>query len=52
MLLAEQLALVAIDPESGRHALGAPDALTAALAGLPIVVALEHRTCTVGSSSG
>jgi hypothetical protein len=34
MLLAEELALVAIDPKSGRHALGTRDNLNACLAGL------------------
>jgi hypothetical protein len=34
MLLAEELALVAIDPESGRHPLGIRDQLNACLAGL------------------
>lgn len=36
MLLAEQLALVAINPATGRHALGNRDALNATLAGLLI----------------
>jgi hypothetical protein len=36
MLLAAELALVAIDPESGRHALGTRDALNACMAGLLI----------------
>lgn len=34
LLLAEELALVALDPKSGRHALGTGDALNACLAGL------------------
>ena len=34
MLLAEELALVALDPESGRHALGTRDNLNACLGGL------------------
>jgi Golgi phosphoprotein 3 (GPP34) len=34
MLLAEELALVALDPDSGRHALGTRDNLNACLAGL------------------
>ncbi len=34
MLLAEQLALVAIDPKKGRHELGNRDQLNACLAGL------------------
>lgn len=34
MMLAEELALVAIDPKSGRHALGERDGLNACLAGL------------------
>jgi hypothetical protein len=34
MLLAEELALIAIDPESGRHAIGTRDSLNACLAGL------------------
>jgi len=37
MLLAEELALVAIDPGSGRHAMGVRDHLNACLAGLLIV---------------
>ena len=37
MLLAEELALIAIDPESGRHALGTRDNLNACLAGLLVV---------------
>ncbi|MGD9996813.1 MAG: GPP34 family phosphoprotein [Ilumatobacteraceae bacterium] len=36
MLLAEELALVAIDPDSGRHALGVRSNLNACLAGLLI----------------
>ena len=36
MLLAEELALIALDPESGRHALGTRDNLNACLAGLLI----------------
>jgi hypothetical protein len=44
MLLAEELALLAIDPESGRHALGTRDALNACLAGLLIAeLALPHE---------
>ncbi len=34
MLLAEELVLIAIDPDSGRHALGTRDNLNACLAGL------------------
>ena len=34
MLLAEELALIALDPESGRHAFGTRDNLNACLAGL------------------
>jgi hypothetical protein len=34
MLLAEELALIALDPDSGRHALGTRDQLNACLAGL------------------
>jgi len=34
MLLAEELALVALNPDSGRHELGARDQLNACLAGL------------------
>ena len=34
MLLAEELALIAIDPDSARHALGTRDNLNACLAGL------------------
>jgi Golgi phosphoprotein 3 (GPP34) len=37
MLLAEELALIAIDPDSGRHALGTRDNLNACLAGLLVV---------------
>jgi hypothetical protein len=37
MLLAEELALIAIDPGSGRHALGTRDKLNAYLAGLLVV---------------
>jgi hypothetical protein len=37
MLLAEQLALIAIDPDSGRHALGTRDNLNACLAGLLVI---------------
>jgi hypothetical protein len=37
MLLAEELALIAIDPDSGRHALGTKDSLNACLAGLLVV---------------
>jgi hypothetical protein len=36
MLMAEQLALVAIDPDSGHHQLGTRDGLNATLAGLLI----------------
>jgi hypothetical protein len=44
MLLAEELALVAIDPRSGRHALGIRDNLNACLAGLLIAeLALVDR---------
>ena len=42
MLLAEELALVAIDPDSGRHALGVREQLNACLAGLLIAeIALD-----------
>jgi hypothetical protein len=42
MLLAEELALVAINPDSGRHAIGYRDVLNACLAGLLIAeVALD-----------
>ena len=34
MLLAEELALIALDPDSGRHAMGIRDKLNACLAGL------------------
>jgi Golgi phosphoprotein 3 (GPP34) len=37
MLLAEELALIALDPDSGRHAMGIRDKLNACLAGLLIV---------------
>ena len=37
VLLAEELALIAIDPDSGRHALGTRDNLNACLAGLLVV---------------
>jgi len=37
MLLAEELALIALDPDSGRHAVGIRDKLNACLAGLLIV---------------
>ena len=44
MLLAEELALIAIDPDSGRHALGTRDNLNACLAGLLVVeLHLEDR---------
>jgi hypothetical protein len=36
VLLAEELALIALDPDSGRHALGTRDNLNACLAGLLI----------------
>src|SRR6187431_202937 len=39
MLLAEELALIAIDPDSGRHAIGTRDKLNACLAGLLVVEA-------------
>jgi hypothetical protein len=39
MLLAEELALVALDPDSGRHAIGIRNKLNACLAGLLIVEA-------------
>ena len=37
VLLAEELALIALDPDSGRHALGIRDNLNACLAGLLVV---------------
>jgi hypothetical protein len=37
MLLAEELALIAINPNSGRHALGTRDNLNACLAGLLVI---------------
>lgn len=44
MLLAEELALIAVDPDSGRHALGVRDNLNACLAGLLVVeLHLEDR---------
>ena len=44
MLLAEELALVAIDPDSGRHAFGIRDNLNACLAGLLVAeLHLEDR---------
>ena len=44
VLLAQELALIAVDPVSGRHALGVRDNLNACLAGLLVVEAqLEDR---------
>jgi hypothetical protein len=44
MLLAEELALIAIDPDSGRHAFGTRDNLNACLAGLLVAeVQLDDR---------
>ena len=48
MLLAEELALVAIDPESGRHALGTRDQLNACLAGLLIGELVLDGAATAG----
>jgi len=47
MLLAEELALIAIDPRSGRHALGVRAQLNACLAGLLVVeVQLDEGAST------
>ena len=44
MLLAEELALIALDPDSGRHAVGTRDNLNACLAGLLVAeLQLEDR---------
>ena len=50
MLLAEELALVAIKPESGRHELGARGLLNASLAGLLIAELLIDGTVGHGDS--
>jgi hypothetical protein len=49
MLLSEELALVAIDPRSGRHALGTRSQLNACLAGLLVADLLVGRLATTGS---
>ena len=49
MLLSEELALVAIDPRSGRHALGTRSELNACLAGLLVADLLVGRFATTGS---
>ena len=52
MLLAEELALVAIDPEAGRHALGTRDQLNACIAGLLIGELVLEGAATAGSAKG
>lgn len=49
MLLAAELALVAIDPDSGRHALGTRDSLNACMAGLLIAELTLDGAITRGS---
>jgi hypothetical protein len=48
MLLAEELALIAIDPESGRHSIGTRDNLNACLAALLVVDVMLDATPTDG----
>jgi hypothetical protein len=52
MLLAEELALLAIDPESGRHALGTGSLLNACLAGLLVAELLLDGTACAGERDG
>ncbi len=48
MLLAEELALVALKPESGRHQIGTGDALNACLAGLLVADLLLYGSVGPG----
>jgi hypothetical protein len=48
MLLAEELALVALDPDSGRHAVGIGSLLNACLAGLLVAELLLDGTARAG----
>ena len=48
LLLAEQLALVALDAESGRHALGTRTHLNACLAGLLVAELGARRSGPAG----
>jgi hypothetical protein len=50
MLMAEELALVAIDPDSRRHSLGTRDQLNACLAGLLIGELVLDSVATAGDS--
>jgi hypothetical protein len=52
MLLAEELALVAIDPDSGRHALGTGSYLNACLAGLLVAELLIEGHARAGEKDG
>lgn len=52
MLLAEELALVAIDPDSGRHVVGIRDRLNACLAGLLIAELVLDGSVTPGDRKG
>ena len=49
MLLSEELALLAIDPRSGRHSLGTRSELNACLAGLLVADLVVGRFATTGS---
>src|SRR5687767_13587112 len=48
MLLAEELALVALKPESGRHQIGTGEALNACLAGLLVAELLLDGSAGLG----
>lgn len=52
MLLAAELALLAIDPDSGRHALGDRDALNACLAGLLVAELVVDGGAAAGDRDG
>ena len=52
MLLAEELALIAIDEDSGRHALGTRDQLNACLAGLLVAELVLDGAAAPGERKG
>lgn len=52
MLIAAELTLIAIDPKSGRHALGTRDLLNACLAGLLVAEAVLDGAAVPGDKQG
>jgi hypothetical protein len=52
VLVAAQLALIATDPKSGRHALGTRDLLNACLAGLLVAEAMLEQAAVPGDAKG